>query len=81
MDNLARLKRAQHRIVKVQRRVWLAEALMWPTAIAAAAVSVVGVLWLLRRRQTGGRHEMPDLPGAHEEGTVHVESDGQISQA
>ena len=81
MDKLTRLKHAQQRIVKVQRRVWLAQALMWPTVIAAGMLGVGGLVWFLRYRSAGGRHEMPDLLGAHEAGTVHVEPDGRLSQA
>jgi hypothetical protein len=70
MEGLSRLRHAQQRIVGVQRRVWLAQALMWPTVVAAGLLSVAGVVWLLRRRSAGGRHEMPDTPGAHEAGVV-----------
>ncbi|HKV21806.1 MAG TPA: hypothetical protein VJR50_22460 [Mycobacterium sp.] len=80
MDNLTRLRHAQQRIVRVQRRVWLAQVLLWPTVVAAGALSVAGVVLIVRRGRGGGRHEMPDTPGAHEDGTVHVESDGQISR-
>ena len=79
MDKPTRLRHAQHRIVKVQRRVWLAQILMWPTVIAAGVTSVGGLLWFLRRRSAGGRHEMPDTPGAHEVGTVQIEPDGRLS--
>lgn len=79
MNKLNRLRHAEQRIVKVQRRVWLAQALAWPTVIAAGATSVGVLMWFLRRRSTGNRHEMPDLPGAHEDGTVHVEPDGQLT--
>ncbi|ULE31337.1 hypothetical protein [Mycobacterium sp. IDR2000157661] len=79
MDKLSRLGHAQQRIGKVQRRIWLAQALAWPTALAAGAATVGTVVWFMRRRSAGGRHEMPDLPGAHEDGTVHVETDGQLT--
>jgi hypothetical protein len=79
MDKVTRLRHAQQRIVTVQRRVWLAQALMWPTVAAAGMLSVGGLVWLLRRQYAGGRHEMPDTPGAHEAGTVHVEPDGRLS--
>jgi len=59
--------------------VWLAQALMWPTVIAAGVSSVGGLVWILRRRHAGGRHEMPNTPGAHEVGTVHIEPDGRLS--
>jgi len=80
MDKLTRVRHAQRRIVKVQRRRWLAEVLMWPTVIVAGVLLVGGLVWLLRRRSAGGRHEMPDTPGAHEDGDVHVEPDGQLTR-
>jgi hypothetical protein len=44
-------------------------------------VSLVGgLVWFMRRRSAGGRHEMPDMPGAHEDGDVHVESDRQLTR-
>lgn len=79
MNKLTRLRHAEQRIVKVQRRVWLAQVLAWPTVIVAGATSLGVLVWFLRRRSPGNRHEMPDLPGAHEDGTVHVEPDGQLS--
>ena len=81
MDKLTRLRHAQQRIVRVQRRVWLAQLLMWPTVIAAGVSSVGGLVWILRRRYAGGRHEMPDTPGAHEVGTVQIEPDGRLSRS
>jgi hypothetical protein len=80
MDKLARLRRAEKRIVKYQRRVWLAQALMWPTIVIGAVLAVGALVWFLRSRSAGGRHEMPDLPGAHEAGAVDPHTDGQASQ-
>jgi len=80
MNTLARARHTQQRIVRVQRRVFLAEALLWPTVAIGGVLSVGGIVWLLRHRYVGGRHEMPDTPGAHEEGTVHVEPDGRLSR-
>ncbi|WP_041311274.1 hypothetical protein [Mycobacterium sp. JS623] len=80
MDKLNRLRRAQRRIVKVQRRVWLAQALIWPTLIAAVSASGA-LLYLLWRRSPGGRHVLPPTPGVHETGTLHVEPDGRLSAA
>jgi hypothetical protein len=80
MDKLSRLRHAQRRIAKVQRRLLLAEVLMWPTVIGAGVSSVAGLVWFLRRRSAGGRHEMPDMPGAHEDGELHVEPDGQLTR-
>jgi hypothetical protein len=79
MDGLTRLRHAQQRIVKIERRPWLAQVLMWPAVIAAGVSSVGGLVWFLRRRSAGGRHEMPDTPGAHEAGTVHVAPDGGLT--
>jgi hypothetical protein len=79
MEKLTRLRHARHGIVKVQRRLWLTEVLMWPAVIAAGVLSIAGLVWILRRRYTGGQHEMPNTPGAHEEGSVHVEPDGRLS--
>ena len=80
MDKLTRLRHAQQRIVSVQRRVRLTQVLMWPTVIAAGVSSVGGLVRILRRRYAGGRHEMPDTPGAHEVGTVQIAPDGRVSQ-
>lgn len=80
MNKLTRLRDAQRRIARVQRRVWLAQLSMWPIAITTGMLSVGSLVWFLRRRNPGGRHELPDSPGAHEAGTVHVEPDGQISR-
>jgi hypothetical protein len=80
MEELTPLRHAQRRITTVQRRLWLGQLLMWPTAIAIAVSTVGGLVWFLRRRSAGGRHEMPDMPGAHEDGNVHVEPDGQLTR-
>lgn len=80
MDKLARLRHAEKRIAKYQRRVWLAQVLMWPTIILGAVVAVAALVWFLRSRSAGGRHEMPDLPGAHEAGPIDPQADGQASQ-
>ncbi|MFG1929238.1 hypothetical protein ACGFK1_01080 [Mycobacterium sp. NPDC048908] len=79
MDGLTRLRRAQQRIVKIERRMWLAQILMWPAVIAVGVFSVGGVVFVLRRRSAGGRHEMPDTPGAHETGTVSVAPNGGLT--
>ncbi|WP_396926071.1 hypothetical protein [Mycolicibacterium sp.] len=80
MSKLARLRHAEKRIVKVQRRVWLAQVLMWPTIIVGAVVSAGGLVWFLQRRSGGGRHEMPEMPGAHEAGVVHPETAGPLGR-
>ncbi len=80
MDKLARLRLAEKRIVRYQRRVWLAQALMWPTVIVGAVVAAGALVRFLRTRSAGGRHEMPDLPGAHEAGAVDPQANGQASE-
>ncbi|PND55776.1 hypothetical protein CRM90_21275 [Mycobacterium sp. ENV421] len=70
MNKLGRVRHAEQRIVTIQRRVWLAQVLMWPTIILGAVVSVGVGVWFLQRRSGGGRHEMPETPGAHEAGVV-----------
>ena len=78
MDSLTRIRHAEKRIVKVQRRVWLAQVVMWPSLTIVGLLAIGGAVWAVRR-SAGGRHEMPDMPGAHETGTLHVEPDGQLS--
>jgi hypothetical protein len=79
MNKLTRLRRAEQKVVKVQRRIWLAQVLVWPTVIVAAATTVAALVWFFRRDAAGNRHLMPHLPGAHEDGTVRVEPDGQLT--
>ena len=80
MDKLARLRLAEKRMMKYQRRAWLAQALMWPTIIVGAVAAVGALAWLFRNRSAGGRHEMPDLPGAHEAGAVDPQANGQAAE-
>jgi len=79
MDKLARLRLAEKRIVRYQRRVWLAHVLMWPIIGVGAVVAAGALVWFLRSRSAGGQHEMPDLPGAHEAGAVDPQANGQAS--
>lgn len=53
-------------------------ALTWPAVVVTGMAAVGGLVWSARRRSGGGRHEMPDLPGAHEDGTFHVTPDGEL---
>ncbi len=54
---------------------------MWPTVITAGIASVGGLVWFRWRRSAGGCHELPEMPGAHEDGSVHVEPDGHLTRA
>ncbi|WP_431235297.1 hypothetical protein ACQ856_12910 [Mycolicibacterium psychrotolerans] len=76
MNKLARVRHAEQRVVKLQRRVWLAQVLMWPTIVVGTVVAVGAGVWFVRRRSGGGRHEMPETPGAHEAGVVTTEAGG-----
>jgi hypothetical protein len=79
MGTVTRLRHGRQQIVKVQRRIWAAQALIWLTVIAAVVSFVGGLVWLLRLRSAGGRHEMLETPGAHEAGSVHVGPDNRLT--
>jgi hypothetical protein len=79
MDKLARLRGAERRLLRIQRRVWLAQALIWPAAIAGVVALIGLLLYALRRRWSDGRHAMPQTPGVHETGSLRVEPDGKLS--
>jgi hypothetical protein len=75
MQTLARLRHAQAKVVTVQRRLWLIQALATPV-LALIGLAVVGaavVLWRQRATSTG-KHELPDTPGAHRVGPDDVGS-------
>ncbi|KUI28800.1 hypothetical protein [Mycobacterium sp. GA-2829] len=76
METVTRVRHAQQRLLKVQRRLWLAQLAMWPTLIVTGVAVVAGVVLVLRRRSAGGRHEMPESPGAH-----RAETDGQAPES
>jgi hypothetical protein len=79
MDTVTRLRHTQQRLLKVQRRLWLAQIAMWPTLALTGVAAVAGAVWFLRRRSAGGRHELPESAGAHRVETV-AEHDGQVSE-
>jgi hypothetical protein len=57
IETSRRLGRAESKVLRLQRRLWLAQLAMWPTVIVLAILLVGGVLWwVMRRRSTGGRH-------------------------
>ncbi len=52
MDNVSRLRRARHEAVKLQRRIWLIQAALWPTVLLTfVLIAVVTVRWLRRRQR------------------------------
>ncbi|MET0899196.1 MAG: hypothetical protein ABWY45_14920 [Mycobacterium sp.] len=52
--------RAERRVVRVQRRIWLAQILLWPTLLTAG---VVGAVVLARRWGARRPAEPPRPPG------------------
>ncbi|MBO0678464.1 hypothetical protein JRC04_13425 [Mycolicibacterium sp. S2-37] len=78
MDTLAKVGRAERRIVKVQRRLWLAQLLMWPTVLLTGAGVLAVVALVVRRRADGGKHELPETPGAHRAGAENADANGQL---
>ena len=55
IETSRRLGRAERKVLRLQRRLWLAQLAMWPTMIVLVAL-LVGVLWVVRRRSSPGRH-------------------------
>lgn len=49
IETSQRLRGAQRKMLRLQRRLWLAELALWPAAIVSAAL-VLGTGWLLWRR-------------------------------
>lgn len=52
MDRVARVRQASIKVGKIQRRVWLIQALFWPVVAVAGIVTVVTVGRLVWRRRT-----------------------------
>lgn len=50
MDNLVRLRHAQSRVMRVQRRVWILQALFWPVVTLGSIVIATTVARLAWRR-------------------------------
>lgn len=75
METVTRVRHTQQRLLKAQRRLWLAQLAMWPTLILTGVAVAAGVVLVLRRRSAGGRHELPESPGAH-----RAETDGQVAE-
>lgn len=64
IETAQRLRGAQRKVLRLQRRLWLAELALWPAALLLAAlVAVTG--WLLWRRKVvraGGPRPGPQAP-------------------
>jgi hypothetical protein len=54
VNTLTRLRHAQTRIFKAQRRLVLAQALFWPTVVLASVGAATAVVMRLRSRDTAG---------------------------
>jgi hypothetical protein len=50
MGNLARVRQASMRVAKVQRRIWLLQAVSWLVVAVAGLAAVAAVAGWLRRR-------------------------------
>ena len=50
MDNLVRLRQARNRVVKVQRRIWILQAALWPVVVLSGIVIATAVARLAWRR-------------------------------
>jgi hypothetical protein len=50
MDNLVRLREARSQVVKVQRRIWIIQALFWPVVVLGGIVIATAVAHLAWRR-------------------------------
>ncbi|MCT7658877.1 hypothetical protein [Mycobacterium deserti] len=62
MNTLSRLRRAEKRVLKAQRRVWLLQAAFWPTVVLAG-LGAAGLLAVrLRSRSDGPAQPVDGLP-------------------
>ncbi|WP_406816498.1 hypothetical protein [Mycobacterium sp. M23085] len=74
IDTSRRLGRAERKMLRLQRRLWLAQLAMWPTVIVLAVLLVGGGLWMVRRRSTGGRHAA--APATNGQAAAHTPANG-----
>jgi hypothetical protein len=49
IETSRRLGRAERKVLRLQRRLWLAQLAMWPTVIVLAAGLLAAVVWVRRR--------------------------------
>jgi hypothetical protein len=50
MNNLVRLREARSQVVKVQRRIWILQAVFWPVVVLGGIVIAAAVARLAWRR-------------------------------
>ena len=51
---LKSLHGVEKRAVRVQRRIWLAQAMFWPVVVVLAGAGALATAVAIRRRQAGG---------------------------
>ncbi|ORA09558.1 hypothetical protein [Mycobacterium arosiense] len=70
IETSRRLGRAERKVLRLQRRLWLAQLAMWPIAIVLAAALLAGTVWVLRRKTAG--QGLDPTPTAIEPAGDHV---------
>jgi hypothetical protein len=56
-----KLGHAERRAVRIQRRIWLAQALMWPALLLLGLLGAVALVRVTRARQTEVSVEKPTV--------------------
>jgi hypothetical protein len=81
MDNVARLRQASVRVAKVQRRIWLLQAIFWAFVAIGGIVTAVAVgSWAWRRRNATA--EANDLVHASTNGSGPAKpTEGRLNAA
>lgn len=54
IETSQRLRRTQRKVLRLQRRLWLAQLAVWPTAVVVA-VLLTAALWVVWQRRSAGR--------------------------
>lgn len=58
IETSQRLRRAERKVLRLQRWLWLAQLALWPTVIVSS-VLLAGLLWAVWKR-SAGRKEGPE---------------------
>ncbi|MGV0774395.1 hypothetical protein [Mycolicibacterium elephantis] len=72
MASLTRARRARRRIVKTQRRLWLAQLAMWPTLVLVAIGAVAALAVRLRGSRTHDFRTHDDASAQPIDGLPHL---------
>lgn len=62
IETSRRLGRAERKVLRLQRRLWLAQLAMWPTVIVLAAGLLAAVVLWVRRRRVRTSRALRDQP-------------------